>query len=59
MLLPILGLMLWIGVYSGTFLGRTEASILEVVERIERARGPEGGFRVDAARGVLETRERR
>jgi len=58
-LLPILGLMLWIGVYSGTFLGRTEASILEVVERIERARGPEGGFRVDAARGVLETRERR
>jgi NADH-quinone oxidoreductase subunit M len=45
-LLPILLVMLWIGVYSDPFLRRMDASIQLVQDRIQRARGPEGGYRV-------------
>ena len=50
LLAPIILLMLWIGVYSGTFLDRTGPSIRRVVERIDQSRGPEGGFRVEVRR---------
>ncbi len=46
-LLPIVIMMLWIGVYSNTFLSRMEASMRLVQYRIENARSPEGGYRVD------------
>ncbi len=45
-LIPIIAMMLWIGVYSSPFLRRMDASIQLVQERIQHARGPEGGFRV-------------
>jgi NADH-quinone oxidoreductase subunit M len=47
LLLPILAMMLWIGVYSQPFLRRMDASIRLVVDRIERVRSVEGGFRVE------------
>jgi NADH-quinone oxidoreductase subunit M len=46
LLLPILLMMLWIGVYSGPFLRRMEPSLRLVQQRIENARNPEGGYRV-------------
>jgi NADH-quinone oxidoreductase subunit M len=46
-LVPILLVMLWIGVYSGPFLRRLDASMKFVQDRIESARGPEGGYRVE------------
>jgi NADH-quinone oxidoreductase subunit M len=45
-LLPILLVMLWIGVYSDPFLRRMEPSLRFVQQRIENARSPEGGYRV-------------
>ncbi len=45
-LLPIVAVMLWIGVYSSPFLRRMDASLSLVQQRIEHARQPEGGFRV-------------
>jgi NADH-quinone oxidoreductase subunit M len=45
-LLPILLAMLWIGVYSEPFLRRMEPSLRIVQQRIENARSPEGGYRV-------------
>ncbi len=45
-MLPILAAMLWIGVYSAPFLRRMDASLKLVQQRVENARGPEGGFRV-------------
>ena len=46
-LLPIILVMLWIGVYSAPFLRRMEASLQLVQQRIENARSPEGGYRVE------------
>jgi NADH-quinone oxidoreductase subunit M len=51
-LLPIVLMMLWIGVYSGPFLRRMEASLQLVQQRIENARGAEGSYRVEQFRGV-------
>ncbi len=46
LLLPILLVMLWIGIYSEPFLRRMEPSLRLVQQRIENARSPEGGYRV-------------
>jgi NADH-quinone oxidoreductase subunit M len=46
-LLPIVLVMLWIGVYSGPFLSRMEPSIQQVQQRIENARSPEKSYRVE------------
>ncbi len=46
-LLPVVLMMLWIGVYSAPFLRRMDASIQLVQQRIENARVPNGGYRVD------------
>jgi len=45
-LIPIVVMMLWMGVYSAPFLRRMDASIQVVQERIQNARGPQGGYRV-------------
>jgi len=47
LLLPILAIMLWIGVYSAPFLRRMDASIRMVQQKIENARVPEGGYRAE------------
>jgi NADH-quinone oxidoreductase subunit M len=47
LLIPITAMMLWIGVYSGPFLHRMDASLSLVQQRIHNARAPEGGFRVE------------
>jgi len=46
-LLPVLIMMLWIGVYSKPFLRRMETSLRMVQQRIENAHSPEGGYRVE------------
>jgi NADH-quinone oxidoreductase subunit M len=46
-LIPVMVLMLWIGVYSGPLLRRMDASIQLVQQRIDKARNPAGGFRVE------------
>ena len=46
-LLPIVLVMLWMGVYSAPFLRPMDASLQRVQQRIERARKPEGGYRVE------------
>jgi NADH-quinone oxidoreductase subunit M len=50
LLLPILLVMLWIGVYSSPFLSRMDASLRLVQERIQHAHSPEGGYRVERNR---------
>ncbi len=45
-LVPILGMMLWIGVYSAPFLKRMEASMQFVQQRIEQARRTAGPYSV-------------
>ena len=49
-LLPIVLVMLWIGVYSGPFLSRMEVSIQQVQERIDNARDRNEIYRVDRSR---------
>jgi len=51
-LLPILILMLWMGVYTDPFLRRMDASIQLVVVKIKNARSPDGGFRVESRHGL-------
>ncbi len=51
-LLPIVLVMLWIGVYSGPFLSRMEASIQQVQDRIDKARDPEKTYRVQQLRSL-------
>jgi NADH-quinone oxidoreductase subunit M len=46
-LIPIILAMLWMGVYSSPFLRRMEASIRLVQQRVDTARTPEGGYRVE------------
>jgi NADH-quinone oxidoreductase subunit M len=46
LILPIILLMLWIGVYSKPFLSRIEPSIQRVQERIEKAQRREGSYSV-------------
>lgn len=46
LMLPIILMMLWIGVYSKPFLSRIEPSIQRVQERIEKAQRREGGYYV-------------
>jgi NADH-quinone oxidoreductase subunit M len=50
LLLPIILVMLWIGVYSAPFLSRMDASLQLVQDRIQHARSPEGGYRVEQGR---------
>ncbi len=54
-LIPILVMMLWIGVYSSPFLRRMDASIQSVQDRVQHARSPEGGFRVQQT-GTIPTK---
>jgi NADH-quinone oxidoreductase subunit M len=49
-LVPIVILMVWMGVYPAPFLKRMEASLHAVQQRVHDARGPEGGYHV---RGVV------
>jgi NADH-quinone oxidoreductase subunit M len=56
LLIPITVMMLWIGVYSGPFLKRMDASLSLVQQRIHNARAPEGGFRVEHS-GTTAPRE--
>ena len=51
-LIPILILMLWMGIYTDPFLRRMDASLQLVVVKIKHARGPDGGFRVESRRGL-------
>ncbi|MEJ2246146.1 MAG: proton-conducting transporter membrane subunit, partial [Acidobacteriota bacterium] len=46
-LIPIVLIMLWIGVYSGPFISRMEVSLEQVQQRIENARNPEKSYWVD------------
>ena len=46
-LLPVILVMLWIGIYSEPFLRRMAPSLLRVQQKIENARSPEGDYRVD------------
>jgi NADH-quinone oxidoreductase subunit M len=46
-LVPILLVMLWIGVYPAPFLNRMEKSLQIVQERVQRAHAPAGGYRVE------------
>jgi NADH-quinone oxidoreductase subunit M len=45
-LLPIIVMMFWIGIYSAPFLRRMDASVKLIQQRIEDARVPEGGYHV-------------
>ncbi len=45
-LIPIVIMMLWMGVYSAPFLRRMDASLELVRNRVHDARGPEGGYHV-------------
>ena len=49
-LVPIVALMFWMGVYSSPFLSRMDASLRQVQDRIQHARAPEGGYRVEQPR---------
>jgi len=49
-LLPIVLVMLWIGVYSGPFLSRMEASIQQIQERIDSVRNQEEIYSVQRLR---------
>jgi NADH-quinone oxidoreductase subunit M len=49
-LLPIILMMLWIGVYSSPFLSRMEPSLQLVQERIEKARASSGSYQVEIPR---------
>jgi NADH-quinone oxidoreductase subunit M len=57
-LLPIVLVMLWIGVYSEPFLRRMEPSLRLVQQRIVNARSPEGGYRVERLRAPGSESER-
>jgi NADH-quinone oxidoreductase subunit M len=46
LLVPVIIMMLWIGVYSGPFLRRMDVSLQQVQRRIENVRSPEGGYQV-------------
>jgi NADH-quinone oxidoreductase subunit M len=50
-LLPIIVMMFWIGVYSSPFLRRMEASLLLVQQRIDNARSMDGIYRVERLPG--------
>ncbi|NWG11902.1 MAG: NADH-quinone oxidoreductase subunit M [Acidobacteria bacterium] len=45
-LIPIVIMMLWMGVYSAPFLRRMDASLELVQKRVHDARAPEGGYQV-------------
>jgi NADH-quinone oxidoreductase subunit M len=47
-LIPVVIVMLWIGVYSSPFLRRMDASLNLVQQRLQQARSLEGGYRVQA-----------
>jgi NADH-quinone oxidoreductase subunit M len=46
LIVPILLLMVWIGVYSAPFIQRMDASLELVRQRVLQGGGPEGGYRV-------------
>jgi NADH-quinone oxidoreductase subunit M len=47
LMLPIIIMMFWIGVYSDPFLRRMDASVRLVRERIESVHNPGGSYRVE------------
>lgn len=51
LMIPILLVMLWIGVYSAPFLERMAPSLQLVQQRIHNAHAPAGGFRLTEAAG--------
>jgi NADH-quinone oxidoreductase subunit M len=57
-LLPIIVMMFWIGVYSGPFLRRMDASIELIQQRLESARSPEGGYHVQSLQAPRTAGER-
>jgi NADH-quinone oxidoreductase subunit M len=57
-LIPIMLMMLWMGVYSAPFLRRMDASIARLQERVEDARGSGGTYRVQRLNGNLTAGER-
>ena len=57
-LIPIMLMMLWMGVYSAPFLRRMDASIARLQERVEDARGSGGTYRVQRLNGNLNAGER-
>jgi NADH-quinone oxidoreductase subunit M len=57
LLVPILLVMLWIGVYSAPFLQRMDASLQLVQQRIHNAHAPAGGYRVDRHSGGAEPKD--
>jgi len=58
LLLPILVMMLWIGVYSAPFLRPMDASLQRVLNRIENAHPSEEGYRVERIRIPRNSGER-
>jgi NADH-quinone oxidoreductase subunit M len=54
LLLPILLVMLWIGVYSAPFLRRMDASLQVVQQRVHNAHAPAGGFRVEQRQSLRD-----
>ncbi|NIU78649.1 MAG: hypothetical protein GWN71_35395, partial [Gammaproteobacteria bacterium] len=54
-LLPMVAVMLWMGVYPKPFLDRTESSVEVILENVERNRGP--AFGQAEVRGVEESLE--
>jgi NADH-quinone oxidoreductase subunit M len=57
-LLPVILVMLWIGVYSEPLLRRMGPSLQLVQQKIETARSPENGYRVDRLRAPAIDGER-
>ncbi len=57
-LVPIVAMMVWIGVYSEPFLRRMEPSLRLVQRRVQTARSPEGGYRVERLHAPLVESER-
>ena len=50
-LIPVVVVMVWMGVYPSPFLKRMEASLHAVQQRVHDARGPEGGYHVRIVAG--------
>jgi NADH-quinone oxidoreductase subunit M len=55
-MVPLVVLMFWIGVYPGTFLEKTEASVKHVISQVQ-ARQIEGSSKAFATVGTEISRE--
>jgi len=58
LLIPVIIMMIWIGVYSRPFLSRMDVSLQQVQQRIENVRNPEGGYQVKILHASWLGRER-